>query len=136
MRGALTALAATLVLVGCTSDPIEELTGCFSMSGPQDPATLQVNEDNGQYSIRTRGENGIWGAAQPLDTPDESVVKQVFGDDAGKVLASLGLGDGSVTLFKVVPGSTIGGGMADSGYLASFYFGTGQIYKTKDCGAD
>lgn len=133
MKGALTALAAALVLAGCTSDPVEELTGCFSLSGPTDQAGIQVNEDDGQYSVRMRSDDGIWGAAQPLAAGKPETVEQVFGADADKVQASLGMADGSMTMFKVEPGTKIGGGTADSGFLAAFYFGTGQIYKTDSC---
>ncbi|MGB7181862.1 MAG: hypothetical protein WA888_22140 [Burkholderiaceae bacterium] len=133
MRGAIFAATATVILLaGCTSDPTEELTGCFSMSSSTDRPTIQITEDDDKYLLSTRND-GMWSAAQPLAAADSALIQQIFGADAAKVKAGLGLPDRSVTLFKLEAGEKIAGGTADSGFIGAFFFGTGQVYKTDSC---
>ena len=77
--------------------------------------------------------DGKWGDAAPMRLGDAELAKSILGDDGTKVKASLVSDDGPVVLFKVEPEDKFSGTTADSGFIGSFYFGTGQIFKAESC---
>jgi hypothetical protein len=126
-------IAVALALSGCSEKPIETLVGCFSMDAASAP-TLRIAELKDGYSIAMRSVPGeAWGAAQPMRLGDANLARQVLGADADKVQASLVVDAVPLALFRVEPKSSIAGGTADSGFLGSFFFGTGQVFKAQSC---
>ncbi len=130
----LAAIAATLGLLsaGCTTEPLEHLEGCFSLDADQ-PVTLKVvQNDDEQYSVSVLTD-GKWSDAKPMKLGDADLANSVFGADGAKIQASLVTDDGPIMLFRVEPKSSIAGATADTGFIGSFYFGAGQIYKAESC---
>lgn len=130
----LAAIAATLGLLtaGCTTEPVEHLTGCFSLDADQPVALRVMQNDEDQYSVSLRN-NDKWGDAKPMKLGDAELANSLFGEDGAKVQASLVSDDGPIILFRVEPKSKISGATADTGFIGSFYFGVGQLYKAESC---
>jgi|GEM_PF-3974839 len=117
---------------GCTTEPIEHLAGCFSLDADKEVTLKVVQNDDDKYLISTFSD-GKWGEAAPMRLGDAELAKSILGDDGTKVKASLVSDNGPIILFKVEPEDKFGGSTADSGFIGSFYFGTGQIFKAESC---
>jgi hypothetical protein len=121
-----------LLATGCTTEPVEHLAGCFSLDADKAATLKVVQNDDEKYSISMLSE-GKWSEAAPMRLGDADLAQSILGEDGSKVKASLVSDNGPIVLFKVEPEDKFGGSTADSGFIGSFYFGTGQIFKAEEC---
>ena len=123
---------AGLALGACTPEPAETLVGCFSMSqGASQEFRVQRTAEDG-YALSWRRLDR-WSAPVPLTLADRAWIESQFGDEAGKIQASVRADGEGFALHRVQAGQTLAGGMTDSGFVGQFYFGAGQVYKAAEC---
>lgn len=136
MKAALLAVfAITGVLAACSSKPVESLVGCYSMGNEGAPSLKIASGDDDNFVMSVL-RDGNWSDPQVLTELDQAGLKAIVGEAADGLIPKGGFSstDGAFKIIEVPPQSALNGQALDSPYLASFYFGSGTVYR-KSCPA-
>lgn len=134
MKAALLAvIAMTGVLAACSSNPVESLVGCYSMGNEGAPSLKIASAEDDRF-VMSVARDGSWSEPQALNELDQAGLQSIIGEAAAGVIPKGGFSstDGSFKIIEVPAESALNGQALDSPYLASFYFGSGTVYK-KSC---
>jgi len=126
----LTVLAMTGALAACSSKPVEALVGCYAMGGEGTPSLKIASADNDQFVLSVI-HDGQWSESITLNELDKAGLQSLMGEAAANIEPKAGFSsaDGSFKIIEVPAESALNGQQLDSPYLASFYFGSGMVYK-------
>ena len=129
----LTVLAMTGMLAACSSKPVESLLGCYAMGGEGAPSLKIAEAGDDQYVLSVISD-GAWSEPVTLNELDSAKLQALMGKTADEVTPKAGFSsaDGAFKIVEVPAESSFSGQTIDSPYLASFYFGSGTVYK-KSC---
>ncbi|MEZ5738741.1 MAG: hypothetical protein R3E68_04230 [Burkholderiaceae bacterium] len=126
------ALLLALVLGACSQDPLDTLVGCFSTNQNGSQEFRIVEGKDGGYALSWR-QLDHWGPSRPLRQATKAELTTLFGADAAKIQASLVANEEGFALHRIQAGETLGQAKTDSGFIGTFFFGAGQVYKAGEC---